>query len=137
MGATTIEYLKNGARTTSFIQGTASLADSVALALSLSAYTNAGISRVGFTVAENTVIAAEVPNEDFQTVSFFAVIFFRDDDRAIVKLIIPAPKKSQYEIRGKSLKLMKTHGDALASILGAKIGKTLSFMHGGVTSAGE
>ena len=137
MGATTIEYLKNGARTTSFIQGTASLADSVALALALAAYTNAGISRVGFTVAENTVIAPEVPNGDFQTMSFFAVIFFRDEDRAIVKLVIPAPKKAQYELSGKNLKLIKTHGDALAALLGAKIGKTLTFLHGGVTSERE
>ena len=135
MGATTIEYIKNGARVTSFIEGTASLEDSVALALSLSAYTNAGVSRVGFTVAENNAIVAEVSNEDFETVSYFAVIFFRDADRAIHKLVIPAPKKTQYELKGKSLKLMKTHGDALAAVLGANIGKTLSFMHGGVTSA--
>ena len=135
MGATTIEYIKNGARVTSFIQGTASLEDSVALAQSLSAYTNAGVSRVGFTVANNMVVVAETPSEDFQTVSYFSMIFFRDADQAIVKLVLPAPKKSQYEVKGKNLKLMKTHGDALASILGEKIGKTLTFLHGGVTSS--
>ena len=135
MGAATIEYTKHGVRTTSFIHGVSSLADSVALALALTAYTNAGISRVGFTVAQDSTISPEVESGDFQTMSFFALVFFRDENNAIVKLVLPAPKKSQYSIVGKNLKLNKTHGDALATILGEKIGKTLKFLHGGVTSA--
>lgn len=134
MGATTIEYTKNGARSTSFLQGTASLEDSVALALSLAAYTNAGISRVGYTVANNTLLVPETPGEDYEVLSYFGIIFFRDEENAIVKLVLPAPKKSQYETVGKNLKLKKEHGVALAAILGEKIGKTLTFAHGGISS---
>ena len=135
MGATTIEYLKNGARCTSFIQGTASLADSVALAQSLGAYTNAGISRVGYTVAQNSQVFPETPDTEFQTISYFALIFFRDEESNLLKLVIPAPKRAQYDLKGKNLKLQKTHGDALAALLGEKLGKTLTFAHGGVTSS--
>lgn len=137
MGATTIEYTKRGARSTSFIQGTLTLVESVELAHSLKAYTNAGISRVGFTVAENSEIEPETPGVDFDALSFIALIFFRDQDNNLVKLCIPAPIREQYDVKGKNLKLKKTHGDALAAILGDKIGKTLKFVHGGVTSSGE
>lgn len=135
MGATTLEYCLNGARSTSFIQGTASLEASVELAHSLKAYTNAGFSRVGFTVANNSQIEPETPGVDFAALSYIALIFFRDEENAIVKIAIPAPIKSQYELDGgKTLRLKKAHGDALASLLSEKIGKTLTFSHGSVTT---
>jgi len=134
MGATTIEYTKLGARCTSFVQGTSSLGASVELAQALNPYTNAGVSRVGFTVADNSTITPETPDVEFQTLSCFGVTFFRDADNAIVKLVLPAPKREQYDLIGKNLKLKQTHGDALAVILGEKIGKTLTFQHGSVTS---
>lgn len=134
MGATTIEYAKLGARCTSFVQGTSSLGASVELAQALHPYTNAGVSRVGFTIADNSTITTETPNVEFQTLSYLGVTFFRDADNAIVKLVLPAPKREQYDLIGKNLKLKQIHGDALAVILGEKIGKTLTFQHGSVTS---
>lgn len=134
MGATTLEYCFNGARSTSFIQGTDSLEDSVALAHGLKAYTNAGFSRVGFTVAENRQIEPETPGGDFDALSYIALIFFRDEERDIVKIAIPCPKSSQYEFVGKNYVMKKANGDALAALLGEKIGKTLTFTHGRVTA---
>lgn len=134
MGATTIEYCFNGARSTSFIQGTASLAESVALAHGLKAYTNAGISRVGFTVADNSQIENETPGGDFDALSYIALIFFRDEDRNIVKIAIPCPNSAHYEQVGKNYNMKKANGDALAVVLGEKIGKTLTFSHGRVTA---
>ena len=134
MGATTIEYAKLGARCTSFVQGTSSLGASVELAQALHPYTNAGVSRVGFTTADNSTITTETPNVEFPTLSYLGVTFFRDADNAVVKLVLPAPKREQYDLVGKNLKLKQIHGDALAVILGEKIGKTLTFQHGSVTS---
>lgn len=136
MGATTIEYCKHGARCTSFMQGIASLAASVELAQALHPYTNAGVSRVGFTIAENTQVTTETDGEEYDVISHLGVIFFRDADNAIVKLILPAPKASQYELIGKNMRIKKEHGDALAVILGEKIGKTLTFQHGAVCTNG-
>ena len=134
MGATTIEYTKLGARCTSFIVGTSSLGASVELAQALHPYTNAGVSRVGFTIADNSTITTETPEAEFQTLSYLGITFFRDENNAIVKLVLPAPKIEQYNLIGKNLMLKQTHGDALAVILGEKIGKTLTFQHGSVTS---
>lgn len=134
MGATTIEYTKLGARCTSFIVGTSSLGASVELAQALHPYTNAGVSRVGFTVADNNAITTETPDVEFQTLSYLGIIFFRDEDNSIVKLVLPAPKREQYDLIGKNLMLKQTHGNALAVILGEKIGRTLTFQHGSVTS---
>ena len=136
MGATTIEYTKLGARCTSFVQGTSSLGASVELAQALHPYTNAGVSRVGFTIAENTQVTTETDGEEYDVISHLGVIFFRDADNAIVKLILPAPKASQYELIGKNMRIKKEHGDALAVILGEKIGKTLTFQHGAVCTNG-
>ena len=134
MGATTLEYCFNGARSTSFIQGTASLSDSVALAHGLKAYTNAGFSRVGFTVADNSQVEAETPGGDFDALSYIALIFFRDEDSNLVKIAIPCPKSEQYEVYNKSYIMKKSYGDSLAEVLGDKIGKTLTFQHGRVTA---
>ena len=134
MGATTLEYSLNGARSTAFISDTASLADSVELAHSLKTYTNAGFSRVGFTVADNSQVEPETPGVDYAALSYVGLIFFRDEDGAIVKLAIPAPIKSQYYLDGKTLRLKQEHGEAIASLLGAKTGKTLTFSHGSVTT---
>lgn len=136
MGAATIEYSLHGARCTGFIVGTDSLENSVLLAQQLAPYTNAGVTRVGYTVANNTQITAETPDAEMTTVSALGIIFFRDEENAIIKLVLPAPKKEQYEVIGKNLKLKQTHGDALAVILGAKIGKTLTFQHGAITIGG-
>lgn len=135
MGTATIEYTKHGARATTWIKGLASLSKSVELALSLTAYTNAGISRVGFTVADDSQIAPEVSGEEFDALSYYAVVFFRDEDNAVVKFVLPAPKRSQFEVSGKRLQLKKSHGEELAAIVGAKIGKTLTFAHGGISTS--
>lgn len=134
MGVTTLEYCLHGARSTSFVSGTASLEESVALAHGLKAYTNAGFSRVGFTVSDNSQVEPETPGGDFDALSYVALIFFRDEDNNIVKLAIPAPKSEQYEVIGKNYNIKKANGQALATLLGEKIGKTLTFQHGRVTA---
>lgn len=132
MPTATFEYTHGIQRATSFVREVASLADAEALATALLPYTNAGIPRVGWTISslpQHTEKAG-----DFADLDYLGVTIFRDADNHVVKLIIPAPVSSSYDLTARGYEMKKTVGDALAVILGEKTGQTLTFQHGSVIS---
>lgn len=132
MPTATFEYTHGSQRATSFIREVASLADAEALATALLPYTNAAIPRVGWTISS----LPQHPEKtgDFADLDSLGITIFRDTDNRIVKLVLPAPVSSSYDITAHGYEMKKTVGDALAVILGGKTGQTLTFQHGTVVS---
>ena len=132
MPTATFEYTHGIQRATSFIRGVASLADAEALAAALLPYTNAAIPRVGWTISS----LPQHPEKtgDFADLNSLGITIFRDADNRVVKLVLPAPVSSSYDLTARGYDMKKTVGDALAVTLGAYTGQTLTFQHGAVIS---
>ena len=99
MPTATFEYTHGNQRATSFVRGVASLSDAEALALALLPYTNAAIPRVGWTISS----LPQHPEKmgDFADLDSLGITIFRDVDNRIVKLVLPAPVSSSYDLTAR------------------------------------
>ncbi len=126
----TFEFVKDGEQRHSLIQGVPDLATAVVFANAISVYTTANIRRVAHTIASD-VNTGERDGEF--PVGIFGLSIFRNQEEAIVRLAIPAPDTSFYQLTTRGYELTQAAGQAQAVILGAMTGDTLTFLHGSIT----
>lgn len=136
MGIITIEYGLRGKLQQSFIQDVVSKQAGVDLATALDAYSNASIVRLGYT--ENVIIGtAENLAEQEQSVDIIGLTQFRNEEGALVRLAVPAPKLSDYTLDSRGYRLIPAKGAALASLYGAAIEQTLVYIKGSVCGSSD
>ena len=131
-GTATVEFKLRDARATIWVKGFVSLTDAVTFANNLADYTNAGITRVGFTTSQD--LNTTPGTDDLQDMNAYAVCFFRDEDDNMVKLVFPSPKLSLFEVVNTRYSLKGVNGEAIGTILGMMTGHQLTFRHGGLST---